>query len=289
MKVKNYDLIYIHLWGTPYGLPIFEKLLTLVAKKLVYDIDDLIFLGNTSEANSALKNLKSSKKVHFLMKNADYVITCTPVLDTYVKKFNSNSSDISSTVDTDNRYLFDKNRYTSSEKITIGWTGSHSTSKYLYLLTDVLKKLAQEFDFRLIVMGDKSFHIDGVHFEAMIWNEGSEMEVLNTFDIGLYPLPDEPWIYGKSSLKAIQYQALGIPVVASKLGTNTRVIRDNETGFLVQWDSEDEWYTNIKLLIENAELRQKMGIQGRKHIEENYSVSSTKQVYLDVLNKVLSS
>lgn len=288
-SINKYDLIYIHLWGTPFGLPIFEWCLRKLSKRLIYDIDDLVFLGESSSVNSKLSWIKGARKIHYLMKHADHIITCTPTLDAYVKNFNSNTTDISSTVDTKKRYVFNESRFERKEKIIIGWSGSHSTSKYLYLLLDVLKKLAQEFDFTLMVMGDKSFKLDGVHVEGIDWNENHEMEILNQFDIGLYPLPDEPWIYGKSGLKAIQYQALGIPVVASNLGANTRVIKNNETGFLVQWDSNEEWYKRIKQLITDAEFRKEMGFAGRKHVVDNFSVSSTKQTYLDVLNKVLSS
>ena len=55
-----------------------------------------------------------------------------------------------------------------------------------------------------MVLGDPTFKIDGVHVEAIQWSEELEIETLKKFDIGLYPLPDELWVYGKSGLKAIQ-------------------------------------------------------------------------------------
>jgi hypothetical protein len=38
----------------------------------------------------------------------------------------------------------------------------------------------------------------------LAWSESIELEVLQKFDIGLYPLHDEEWVLGKSGLKAIQ-------------------------------------------------------------------------------------
>ena len=286
--VYQFDIVYIHLWGTPLGFPIYEWFLRKLSKKLIYDIDDMVFLGNASSANSFISRIKGAGKMHFLMKYSNHVITCTPALDTYVKKFTSKTTDISSTVDTDTRYVFNQNRYEPKEKLIIGWSGSHSTSKYLYLLENVLKKLSKEFQFKFLVMGDKFFHIDGVDIEAIDWQESYEMEVLNSFDIGLYPLPDEPWVYGKSGLKAIQYQALGIPVVASDIGANSRVVKDKETGFLVQWDSEQEWYDAIKKLITDNEMRKKLGTNARKFIVDNYSVSVTKYRYLEVFRDVIT-
>jgi glycosyltransferase involved in cell wall biosynthesis len=287
--VHQFDIVYVHLWGTPFGFPIYEWFLRKLSKKLIYDIDDMVFLGNSSAANSFISKIKGAGKMHFLMKYADHVITCTPALDNYVKKFTVKTTDISSTVNTDTRYIFNKKRYAPKEKIIIGWSGSHSTAKYLYLLENVLKKLSKEFQFKLLVMGDSTFHIDGVEIEAMEWQESYEMEVLNHFDIGLYPIPDEPWVYGKSGLKAIQYQALGIPVGASELGANKRGVKDKETGFLVQWDSEQEWYDAIRKLIINVELRKRLGLNARKFIVENYSVAVTKDKYFEVISGVLNN
>ena len=288
LKLRQFDIVYIHLWGTPFGFPVYEWFLRKLSKKLIYDIDDMVFLGNASSANKLVEKLKGAGKMHFLMQYSDHVITCTPALDAYVKKFTSKTTDISSTVNTDSRYLFNGNRYKPKEKIIIGWSGSHSTSKYLYLLENVLKKLSQEFNIKLLVMGDSSFYIEGIELEAIDWQESYEMEVINLFDVGLYPIPDEPWVYGKSGLKAIQYQGLGIPVVASDIGANSRVVKDKETGFLVRWDSDQEWFEALKKLILDNQLREKFGTAGRRFIVDKYSVSANKHKYLKVFNDVLS-
>ena len=81
-------------------------------------------------------------------------------------------------------------------------------------------------------MGDENFKIDGVEVEAIPWKESYEIEVIKKFDIGLYPLPDEPWVYGKSGLKALQYMAAGVPTIATAIGTNFRIIENGVDGFL---------------------------------------------------------
>ena len=65
------------------------------------------------------------------------------------------------------------------------------------------------------------------------WSVSNEVPTLQLMDIGVYPLPDDEWVKGKSGLKALQYMALGLPVVASNVGCNDRVVLDGETGFLV--------------------------------------------------------
>ncbi|MCB0777918.1 MAG: glycosyltransferase family 4 protein, partial [Chitinophagaceae bacterium] len=238
-RLHKYDLVYIHLWVTPLGFPLFERLTRLRAKKIIFDIDDLIYLKDLkSKATPLVSKLKGAGKPLYLMRTSDHVITCTPYLDSFVRKYNSNTTDISSTVDT-SHYRPRKDYAVRENKIVLGWSGSHSTSKYLHLLDEVFHQLRKEIDFKLIVIGDAGFSISDIDVEAIAWTEEMELPTISRFDIGLYPLPDEEWVYGKSGLKAIQYMAMGIPTVATSIGTNFRVIQDGESGFLVK--DENEW------------------------------------------------
>ncbi|MCE3294335.1 MAG: glycosyltransferase [Crocinitomicaceae bacterium] len=278
--IRKYDVVYVHLWVTPYGPPVFEFFVCLLAKKVVYDIDDLIFTGHTSRVNKFFKFLKGKNKMIYLMKHADHVITCTPFLDTFVRKYNQHTTDISSTVDTAARYLPTENK--GNKPVIIGWSGSHSTSRYLHLLDEALQMLAKETDFELVVMGDSSFAIEGVRVKAMEWRENIEMDTLRTFDIGLYPLPYEEWVLGKSGLKAIQYMALGIPTVATDVGTIHRIIEHEKNGFLVADNQAGLWKEYLLKLIGDHQLREEMGKLARRKIVAEYSIEANKDKYLDV-------
>lgn len=279
--LHKYDVVYVHLWITPFGMPIAEKLGAFFAKKLIYDIDDLIFIGHSSEANVFLQYFKGKAKPLYLIKKAKHVITCTPYLDDFVKKINPNTSDISSTINTDTYVV--ANNYKNNKLITLGWSGSHSTSKYLYLLSNILLELQKTHLFKLLVIGDINFKIPGLaNIEAVPWNENTEVAELQKIDIGLYPLPYEEWVLGKSGLKALQYMALGIPTVATAIGANYRIIKQNESGFLVNTPSE--WLNALKKLIENEQLRQEIGTNARKTVVDCYSLQANKSTYLKILN-----
>lgn len=277
----KFDIVYVHLWVTPVGVPFFEYLVSLLSKKLIYDIDDMIFLGHSSDANRLWQGLKGRQKMIFLMRKADQVITCTPKLDEFVRQYNNNTVDISSTVDTTNKYL-PVNTYKNDHQIILGWSGSHSTSQYLYLIQDALKDLAKKYDYKLIVMGDASFQISGVNVDAFDWTEDLEIPTLQKFDIGLYPLPDKEWVYGKSGLKAIQYMALGIPTIATSIGANFRIIENERNGYLIQPDDIKGWKDKIEKLILSPEQRKLFGIAGRETIIEKYSLEANKEKYLKV-------
>ena len=283
-KIRNYDLVYIHLWYSPYGLPIFERIVTALHQKVIYDIDDMIFLGHSSDANQPIMFLKGKSKMIFLMKKANHVITCTQHLDKFVRQFNPNTTDISSTINTD--IYQPNNNYINDNQIVIGWSGSHSTSKYLYLLKDVLLELNKKIQFKLLVIGDESFNIPGLDVEAIRWEESKEVQNLQRIDIGLYPLPDEKWVLGKSGLKALQYMALGIPTIATAIGANFRVIENGISGTLV--DSDNQWLEAILNYIINPNLRMKHGLNARKRIENLYSIKANKSIYLECINNLLN-
>jgi L-malate glycosyltransferase len=284
LTLSRYDIVYVHLWVTPFGAPVFEWLYRKAAKRLVYDIDDLVYLGDVkSKAHPIVNIIKGRRKPLYLMKTADHVITCTPYLDEFVRRFNEHTTDISSTINT--RIYTPKKDYTTEEKFIIGWSGSHSTSKYLHLLDRVFKDLAGEYSFKLLVMGDADFALEGVEVEAVPWKEEYEVEVISRFDIGVYPLPNEEWVLGKSGLKALQYMALGIPTVATDIGTIRRII-DGENGFLVQSDAD--WKKVIVKLIREPNTREAVGKNGAGTVENYYSVNANKETYLRILEGLIS-
>jgi L-malate glycosyltransferase len=280
-RLPFYDGIYIFLNVTPFFGCFYEAAFRYLSRKMIYDIDDLVFLSRTSKQNAIVSRLRRPSKYFFLMSTADHVITCTPYLDSIAKKYNSKTTDISSTVNTS--VYVPSVRYEKKKKLVLGWSGSHSTSAYLKLLYKVLMRLKELYDFELLVIGDPSFRLDGLSIVALPWQIETEVADLSRIDIGLYPLPNDEWVLGKSGLKAIQYMALGIPTVATAVGANFRVIEDGVSGFLVRTD--DEWFLALTQLIENPLMRRKIGFAARARIEERFSVDANANTYLKIFRE----
>jgi glycosyltransferase involved in cell wall biosynthesis len=93
--------------------------------------------------------------------------------------------------------------------------------------------------------------------------------MLQEMDIGLLPLDDGPWERGKCALKALLYQAVGIPAVVSNVGVNGLAVRDGITGLVVASDAE--WHQGIIQLAQDSQLRRFMGANGRQHVVEHYA------------------
>lgn len=281
-RTPFFDGTYIFLHAAPFGGAGLESLFRRFSRRLIYDIDDLVYLGPSSKVNRVAARWKNPRKYSFLMEKADHVITCTPYLDAHVRMFNDRTTDISSTIRTD--AYRPVNRYLNDHPLVIGWSGSHSTVPYLKLLEGVFQKLALTDRFVVKVIGTEEFVIPGVEVKCRKWTEASEVSELQEIDIGVYPLPEEEWVLGKSGLKALQYMALGIPTVATAIGANFRVIENGRSGFLVK--TEEEWLATLRELLRNAPLRKRLGEEARSRVEQLYSVQANQPIYLSVFERV---
>ena len=280
-RLRKFDTIYVFLWVTPLGTSIIERIFKNFSKYLIYDIEDNIFDIKSNGINHIAPYFKSGNKIKYLIKEADHVITSSPFLTTDCLKLRSKNkcTYITSSVDTD-RFI-PINSYENNKKLTIGWTGTFTSKKYLDLLRPVLLKLSANYDFTLRVIGNFDYTLPGLDLEVIQWTVENEVADLQGIDIGIYPLALDDWVSGKSGLKAIQYMAFGLPTVATKVGMSELIIDHNEDGILVRTD--EEWLDALSMLLRNPQLRKKLGVAARKKVLERYSIKSVQLDYLDVL------
>ncbi|GAJ05846.1 unnamed protein product, partial [marine sediment metagenome] len=113
------------------------------------------------------------------------------------------------------------------------------------------------------------------HFYFSGWVRQEELaRYVSASDIGLVILPDILSAQGRVTLKEFEYWACGIPVIAPRLPALEEVIEERKTGFFYQPGDFESLAEKIMLLIENKDIRKKMGV--------NYALK-----YSDIL-KVLS-
>jgi glycosyltransferase involved in cell wall biosynthesis len=282
-RARDFDFVYVHLWALPFCPPWFEERLKRQGVRVIYDIDDLIYLPRASAANQFVRAFRRRDWITRIMRAASHVIASTAYLGQFAGAHNPNVTVISSTIDTD---AYRPRRHSDArDRITIGWTGSHSTAPFLGVIAPALQELSRRFSIRLLVVGAASFTMDGVEVDARPWSLERETANLAEMDIGVYPLPDEEWVMGKSGLKALQYMGMGVPVVASRVGAACEFVRDGDNGFLA--GTTEEWVDRISRLILDPALRTRMGLSGRATVETAFSVRQTAPTYLRVMTSVL--
>lgn len=287
--IDRFDAVYLFMWAAPIGNTRIEKRVRARAHRLIYDIEDNIFLRADTQkrslASPLLRWIRGRDKPRFLVEQADHVIASSPELADYCRSLNQRGAAtyISSSVDTDR---FVPATRGEDGPVTIGWTGTLSTCTYLDLLRPMFTRLAKSRHFRLRVIGNFNYDLPGVDLEVLRWSEAEEVAQLQGIDIGVYPLPLDEWVSGKSGLKAIQYMAFGIPTVASDAGNTPQIIRDGDNGLLVR--NEDEWVAALERLIDDAALRRRLGEQARRDCVEKFSVKAVAADYRQVIDEVMA-
>ena len=288
-NIPKYDLIYIFMNVTPFFTSSFERIVRFLSKSIIYDIEDNIHTyqkySSKFDPNPISKFIKWPGKVNYLIRTSDHVITSSPFLNEDCLKINKKKSCsyISCSLDT-NR--FQPRSFFSNDKIVvIGWTGTYSSKQYLDQLRAVFLRLAERVKFKLNIIGNFKYDLPGIDLDVIEWKLESEIKDLHTFDIGIYPLPLNNWVLGKSGLKAIQYMALGIPCVATNVGTTKKIITDNINGRLVK--NEDEWVDALEDLVKNPQTRHRIGQKARIDAVNNYSTNIVGNTYDNILSKMI--
>ncbi len=240
--------------------------------RLIFDFDDAIHLG------------ERGKKLAQILPLYAHITPGNPFLAEYAQTLNPNITILPTVVDTD-AYFAAPDRQPGP--LRIGWSGSSYSAQYgLPILEPIIKQLAQRFEIEFIAISntDPHLHWEGVNLRYIPWTEATEVAGLQTLDIGLMPLNDEPFERGKCGLKAIQYMAVGVTPVVSPVGVNSEIVVHGETGYHCHTDQD--WIDTLTALLQDAALRQRMGQAARMRAEAHYSIRSLLPRMMQVFETV---
>jgi glycosyltransferase involved in cell wall biosynthesis len=280
-RIHKADYIFIHREIAHVGPPVFEWFLVkILRRRYIYDFDDAIWLPNYSEANARFHWIKAYWKVNYCMKWAYRITAGNDYLADYARRFNKNVYVIPTTIDTEGHHNLECDH--SAEPVTIGWTGTHTTMRYLEFLIPILQELEENHTFRFLIISNEKPDFKLKSLEYLKWSKETEIEDLSQIQIGVMPLEHDIWSEGKCGFKGLQYMSLGMATVMSPVGVNNTIIRDGVNGFLC--DTPEEWKASIKMLLEDSALRRRLGSEGRKTVIDLYSVKANKEKYLALFN-----
>lgn len=240
-------------------------------RRLVYDVDDAIwYSGSPAAGGHRLAVLKGSQaKAKWLAERAVVVVAGNEILAEWLSVYSAHVQIVPSLVDAD---AFPPRTHFDRDELVIGWIGSRSTAPFLRALEKPLQRVASRLAprrVRLLVVGAPGLPIRGVTTESLRWSETSELGALRRIDVGVMPLPDNPWTRGKCAYKALQYMASGVPVVADDVGITSKVLDGGGAGLAVS--SPQEWADAIEALAGNPARRARLGEAGRRVVLEQFS------------------
>ena len=240
-------------------LSTFRTLERFSKRPRILDVDDAIWLNRPGFAKK-------------LAQSCDAIICGNHFLADYFSAWNKQLYTLPTAVDAMRFRPIVEKHY--REIRTIVWSGTSSGHRYLLSIEKGLKKVfLSSRDVKLRVISDKrpSFRLlTPRQLEFVLWTPQSEVEGLQSADIGIMPLEDSLWARGKCSYKMLTYMACGLPVVVSPVGMNKEVLDIAAIGMSAK--SQNQWADALNHLLNAPDEAREMGIRGRQTVLQLYSL-----------------
>ncbi len=292
LKEKQFDIIIVQRI-----LPFLDLLLKKAKKnniKIIYETDDdLLGVEKNSPSFDYVDRVRG--EITNFIDNADIVTVTTPALASKISNKN---------VKVIRNYLVKgmnvKKSIKKESKIKLGYYGTLTHSKDLFLIKDVILELKErmlnkydiEFDFEIIGGFNEEDNVsegwyksielpkDSMNFKKFIkWLQNTV-----DWDIGVVPLENSEFNKGKSELKYIELTAMGIPGVFSDVEVYNSVVNDGYNGLLA--NSKDQWIDKLELLILDKTLRDKIHKNAKKDILDNYILENRVKQWDNILSNI---
>jgi hypothetical protein len=124
-----------------------------------------------------------------------------------------------------------------------------------------------------------------VRYKAWTVHNWERVLVNSDIAVEIKPLQD-PHLQRKPSTKVLCYMAAGLPVVCTPSAADRLVIEHGLTGYFAYTD--EEWYSYLRRLAEDPDLRRQMGQAGREYASRHCSIPTITEKYLDLFDSLIS-
>ena len=280
LRSRTFDLLWVEKEIFPW-IPAWIELLISTKIPFIVDYDDAVFHRYEFHRSSLVRKLLG-KKIDSVMRYSLLVVAGNDYLAQRAQQAGAKQVEIIPSVVNVEQYPVKKTK----PGLNIGWIGSPATASFLNALQSPLERMVRYSNVQLTLVGaGKIDPLPGVSKTLLPWHEATEIADLQTFDVGIMPLPDGPFERGKCGYKLIQYMASGLPVIASPIGVNQNIVDQGKNGYLASTDAE--WIEALDQLKTHIEERQKMGLAGRKRAEESYNLRVTAPRLLEIFQNVV--
>ena len=260
--------LLLHREASPLSRGALERRLLSRSEFAVYDFDDALQWDWGS--GSVLRRFApKAPKAHIAARYADRVIAGSPVLAEWAAEHNADVVLIPSCVAPDAYQA--KTDYVVHDPPRLGWIGSPDNEQYLVLIAPALREIHRRTGARLTLIGTSQERLGDLEdfIDRVPWSEGRQHALLAEFDLGIVPLPDEPYTRGKCGYKLLQYAAAGLPAVASPIGVNRQILTQLE---MPAAEDDGEWVDALAdLLGRPADARTSLGRRAREQVQAHFS------------------
>jgi glycosyltransferase involved in cell wall biosynthesis len=118
---------------------------------------------------------------------------------------------------------------------------------------------------------------------AFVGNVEDVLSYLETADLFVLPSRAEGL-----SMALLEAMACGLAIVGTRVSGTVEVIQDGVNGLLVEPEDPEVLAQAMKRLLENPEFAQRLGQEARRTVEENYSLQSVAERYIQLYRELLA-
>ena len=268
--MAGHDVIIGQRFNKPGGVHVWREART-AKSRLVYEVDDDMFsiTPENFAAYSLWKRPEVIDAAQHAMEVADVITCSTEPLAEVLREYNPNVVVLKNRIP---GWVCDVQRKRRARP-AVGWAGGASHGVDMGEVVSPVRRFLKRFpgwDLRIggtdyrptFKVGGRAVFTRWVH----ITDDDRAYFTSPDWDIGLAPVAKNTFNMSKSNLKALEYGALGIPVIASDWHPYRDFIRHGETGFLVKHDHE--WLAYMSELASDEGLREKMGAAAREQARQ---------------------
>jgi glycosyltransferase involved in cell wall biosynthesis len=241
---------------------------------------------------SITKNVGMLDGIKRAFEKADIVTTTTEILADQFRQYNGNVRVLPNCVDLKR---FERLPIVNKE-IRLFWAGGWSHFEDWVKIKDPIRQIMDKYpNVKLVLMGymweSTVRGIDPLRIECHEWEETPayplRLSMLNP-DIAVIPLRDTVFNRCKSAIKWIEMSALGIPSVASYIPPYAAMSELGEdNGIFIEENDANGWVEGISLLIEDADMRKRMGESARKTVETHFDINTQFEQWVVAFEEAL--
>jgi glycosyltransferase involved in cell wall biosynthesis len=281
-RVFGADLVVIQRDFPRFALP-FGQILEIARqqeKPVIYELDDLLLELPDEHVSYADLSVMQLPMIWALVE-ADAITVSTPYLQECLRIFNPNTWLLPNFLN-DELWAFRPPQKDGLEAhaIVIGYMGGRTHAADLQYVQPALKQILDRYAGKVRLCfwgaeppGELRSHpqVSWTPLDLQDYAEFARYFAAQNCDIFISPLVDDRFNQAKSAIKYLEYSALGVAGVYSRILPYESIVEDGVNGMLAS--TVDEWVLCLQKLIEDPDLCRELGQSAQRTVQQGHLLS----------------
>lgn len=254
--IEKPSVIIIQREVYPRWIPLIGRKLLgrlLQQSEMIWDFDDDIFQGEISACETTM-----------LQKYSTIIVVTSDYLKSLLSVKSQKKAVMLPTTDRIIRLkelgkLRKKREKSFTKEFRIVWVGTAVNLGNIDLVIryiekageEIYKKYHKQLIFTVVCNQPYSYTSQYFKIRNIKWSREAAQKEIKYAHLGIMPLVDKKYSLGKGGFKLVQYLSAALPVIASDVGFNKKIVDDGINGFLVKNSKRSVWTVHIMKLAES--------------------------------------